>query len=88
MDDIPGLAKLAKANNVGLHVDCCLGSFVVPFIERNFPSGTVRTISHSIVTYVLLRRQIFRMDTACPTLTSGSIEVCNIQPRATIIHSS
>ncbi|KAF9643173.1 PLP-dependent transferase [Thelephora ganbajun] len=40
VDDITGLAKLAKKYNIGLHVDCCLGSFVVPFIERSFPPGT------------------------------------------------
>ncbi|KAG0300903.1 hypothetical protein BGZ98_008785, partial [Dissophora globulifera] len=34
MDDIVELGKLAKKHNVGLHVDCCLGSFVVAFAER------------------------------------------------------
>ena len=48
MDDITGLAELAKKNNVGLHVDCCLGSFVVPFIERTFPPGTVCIASHDV----------------------------------------
>ena len=48
MDDITGLANLAKKHNVGLHVDCCLGSFVVPFIERSFPPGTVRNTSQDI----------------------------------------
>ena len=33
-DDIEALARLAKKNNVGLHVDCCLGSFIVPFLEH------------------------------------------------------
>lgn len=37
-DDIPGLSRLALKHNIGLHVDCCLGSFIVPFIERaGFP---------------------------------------------------
>jgi len=40
VDDITGLARLAKKHNIGLHVDCCLGSFIVPFIERAFPPGT------------------------------------------------
>lgn len=31
-----GLGKLAKKYNVGLHVDCCLGSFIMPFLE---PAG-------------------------------------------------
>lgn len=34
MDDIVELGKLAKKRNIGLHVDCCLGSFIVPFLER------------------------------------------------------
>lgn len=32
-DDITALGKLAKKHRTGLHVDCCLGSFIVPFIE-------------------------------------------------------
>ncbi|EKM74970.1 hypothetical protein AGABI1DRAFT_116649 [Agaricus bisporus var. burnettii JB137-S8] len=35
-DDIPALGQLASKYNVGLHVDCCLGSFIVPFLE---PAG-------------------------------------------------
>ncbi|CED82020.1 plp-dependent transferase [Phaffia rhodozyma] len=34
IDDIPGLGKLATKYKLGLHVDCCLGSFIVPFLER------------------------------------------------------
>jgi sphinganine-1-phosphate aldolase len=34
MDDIVGLGALAKRYQVGLHVDCCLGSFIVPFLEK------------------------------------------------------
>jgi sphinganine-1-phosphate aldolase len=38
-DDIVGLGKLAKKYNIGLHVDCCLGSFILPFLEKaGFPS--------------------------------------------------
>jgi hypothetical protein len=38
-DDIVGLSKLAKRYNIGLHVDCCLGSFIMPFLEKaGFPS--------------------------------------------------
>lgn len=38
IDDIVGLSKLAKKYKLGLHVDCCLGSFLVPFIEQSgFP---------------------------------------------------
>ncbi|KAF8634287.1 hypothetical protein AX17_004242, partial [Amanita inopinata Kibby_2008] len=35
-DDITSLAALAVKNNIGLHVDCCLGSFIVPYLE---PAG-------------------------------------------------
>ena len=34
VDDIPGLSALAQQYNVGLHVDCCLGGFLVPFMEK------------------------------------------------------
>ncbi|KAF8149467.1 pyridoxal phosphate-dependent transferase [Crassisporium funariophilum] len=32
-DDIEALSVLAKKYKLGLHVDCCLGSFIVPFLE-------------------------------------------------------
>ncbi|KAM5350478.1 hypothetical protein ACJ41O_006983 [Fusarium nematophilum] len=34
IDDIVALSKLALRKNIWLHVDCCLGSFLVPFLER------------------------------------------------------
>lgn len=38
-DDIVALGKLAKRHKIGLHVDCCLGSFVMPFLEKaGFPT--------------------------------------------------
>ncbi|KAI3634617.1 hypothetical protein MIR68_006998 [Amoeboaphelidium protococcarum] len=33
-DDIEQLGKLAQSFNIGLHVDCCLGSFIVPFLAK------------------------------------------------------
>ncbi|KAI0645770.1 PLP-dependent transferase [Trametes meyenii] len=37
-DDIVGLGKLATKHKIGLHVDCCLGSFIMPFLEEaGFP---------------------------------------------------
>ncbi|KAJ3256000.1 hypothetical protein HK103_005807 [Boothiomyces macroporosus] len=33
IDDIPALAELALKHNIGLHVDSCLGGFLVPFME-------------------------------------------------------
>ncbi|EKM54708.1 uncharacterized protein PHACADRAFT_258725 [Phanerochaete carnosa HHB-10118-sp] len=35
-DNIVALAKLAREHNIGMHVDCCLGSFIMPFLE---PAG-------------------------------------------------
>ena len=38
IDDIETLGAIAKKNNIGLHVDCCLGGFIVPFMEKaGFP---------------------------------------------------
>jgi len=34
IDDIPGLGRLALRHRLGLHVDCCLGSFIVPFLGK------------------------------------------------------
>ena len=34
IDDIPALSQLALGSKVPLHVDCCLGSFIVPFLDR------------------------------------------------------
>jgi sphinganine-1-phosphate aldolase len=40
IDDIPALSKLALKHNIGLHVDSCLGGFIVPFAEdAGFPIG-------------------------------------------------
>ncbi|KAI9697282.1 MAG: hypothetical protein M1836_004846 [Candelina mexicana] len=34
IDDIPALSRLAVRKRIPLHVDCCLGSFLVPFLEK------------------------------------------------------
>ncbi|KAI1781168.1 PLP-dependent transferase [Hypoxylon cercidicola] len=34
IDDISALSKLAVKRRVPLHVDCCLGSFLVPFLDK------------------------------------------------------
>ncbi len=34
MDDISALSKLALRRRLPLHVDCCLGSFLVPFLDK------------------------------------------------------
>ena len=33
MDDVEGIAALCKERGVLLHVDCCLGGFVLPFLK-------------------------------------------------------
>ena len=39
IDDISGLSRLALKRSLPLHVDCCLGSFLVPFLARaGFPT--------------------------------------------------
>jgi len=35
IDDIPALSKLAIRYSVGLHVDCCLGGYFLPFLQRS-----------------------------------------------------
>lgn len=37
IDDIEGLSKIAVQNDVGLHVDCCLGGFILPFAKKVRP---------------------------------------------------
>jgi sphinganine-1-phosphate aldolase len=34
-DDIAALGVLAQKHKTGLHVDCCLGSFIMPFLEKS-----------------------------------------------------
>lgn len=34
VDDIPTLAEIAYQHRLGLHVDCCLGGFIMPFLEK------------------------------------------------------
>jgi glutamate/tyrosine decarboxylase-like PLP-dependent enzyme len=34
IDDIESLSKIAVQNDVGLHVDCCLGGFILPFAKH------------------------------------------------------
>lgn len=39
IDDIEGLSDIALAHNIPLHVDACLGSFIVPFLSKaGFPN--------------------------------------------------
>jgi sphinganine-1-phosphate aldolase len=47
-DPIPALGKLAKKANIGLHVDCCLGSFIMPFLNRAGFEGDVEPFDFSV----------------------------------------
>lgn len=39
VDEIPALSRLAVKHKIPLHVDCCLGSFVIAFLKRaGYPS--------------------------------------------------
>lgn len=41
-DPIGELSEIAFSRGIGLHVDCCLGSFIVPFLAKaGFPSAVV-----------------------------------------------
>lgn len=35
IDDIPSLSRLALRKNIPLHIDCCLGSFLVPYLSKS-----------------------------------------------------
>ena len=41
VDDIPGISALAASHGIGLHVDCCLGGFVLPFAAKLGYDGKV-----------------------------------------------
>ena len=34
IDDIAALGKIAYNHDIGLHVDCCLGGFILPFAKK------------------------------------------------------
>jgi len=42
IDPIEELSKLAKEFNCGLHVDCCLGGFVLPFLKKLGPEYALK----------------------------------------------
>jgi sphinganine-1-phosphate aldolase len=47
-DPIPALGRLAKKANIGLHVDCCLGSFIMPFLNRAGFQGDVEPFDFAV----------------------------------------
>ena len=34
IDDITALGNIASRHSIGLHVDCCLGGFILPFAKK------------------------------------------------------
>jgi sphinganine-1-phosphate aldolase len=34
VDNIKAMAEIAQKHGIGMHVDCCLGGFIAPFMER------------------------------------------------------
>lgn len=51
IDPISELSKIATKYNIGLHVDCCLGGFVLPFAKQlgyNIPGKCVSVIDKNI----------------------------------------
>lgn len=47
-DPIPALGKLAKKANIGLHVDCCLGSFIMPFLNKAGFEGDIEPFDFAV----------------------------------------
>ena len=39
VDDVPAISRLSVKHGIPLHVDCCLGSFIIPFLAKaGFPA--------------------------------------------------
>ena len=83
VDNIPGLSDLALKYKLGLHVDCCLGGFLVPFMEKagfrtkylfDFRVEGVTTISCDPHKYV--SSAVHSQRTAMP-LSDRSCAVCS-----------
>jgi glutamate/tyrosine decarboxylase-like PLP-dependent enzyme len=57
IDDVEAVGKLARKYDTGLHVDCCLGGFVLPFAKKlgypipNFDFGVPGVTSMSVDTH-------------------------------------
>ncbi|OUM55222.1 hypothetical protein BVG19_g4717 [[Candida] boidinii] len=48
MDDIEKLSEIGLQNNIPVHVDCCLGSFIVAFMQK---SGFAKNLSDTSIKY-------------------------------------
>lgn len=65
-DPIIALGKLAKRNNIGLHVDCCLGSFIMPFLNRAGFVGDVEPFDFAVEGVTAISCDIVRLRPARP----------------------
>ena len=45
VDDIPALGEIALEHGIGLHVDGCLGGFILPWLVRAGARTSRRSIS-------------------------------------------
>ena len=52
MDDIESISKLAVKYKIPLHVDCCLGSFIVAFLEKSGFHAPIFDFRHLGVTSI------------------------------------
>lgn len=55
IDPIAAMSKLAVKYNIGLHVDCCLGGFILPFAKKlgyAIPGTTV----HALLSIIMYRK--------------------------------
>jgi glutamate/tyrosine decarboxylase-like PLP-dependent enzyme len=52
IDPVREMGKIAKQKGIGLHVDCCLGGFVLPFARKldasNIPGSCYSTFIDGI----------------------------------------
>lgn len=54
VDDVEGASRIARAAGVGCHVDCCLGGYILPFLDRpdvKFDFGLPGVTSMSVDTH-------------------------------------
>lgn len=75
IDPIPALSKLAVSHSIPLHVDCCLGSFLVPLLSSaGFPAPFSSTASDSSTTNSNGSTGVGYFDFRSPGVTSISVD--------------
>ena len=93
IDNIPALSALATRHGLGLHVDCCLGGFLVPFMEKagftpphvfDFRNSGVTTISCDPHKYALKFSYLTSRPLAClhcPVTSPRAPFICQVRFR-------